>query len=61
MDQQNKNTTRVQPLPAYFCTKCNKYHYWGKIWRNHKNFKAEPTPFENKLKPIEWIYGVRIK
>lgn len=53
MDQQNKNTTRVQPLPAYFCNKCHEYHYYGKVWYDHKEYEAKPTPFKEN-KPIEW-------
>ena len=58
MDQQNKNTTRVQPMPTYFCTKCQKFHYWGKIWKNHKKYARESEPFE-EVKTIEWVYAPR--
>jgi len=58
MHQSNKNTTRVEPMPTYFCQKCQRFHFYGKIWTNHKKYARESEPFE-KIKTIEWEYGPR--
>ena len=30
-------------MNKYYCKKCNKYHYRGKIYENHLDYKKEDT------------------
>lgn len=36
-------------LHKYYCKKCKKYHYRGKIYRNHLDYKKEVISRNNPL------------
>jgi hypothetical protein len=39
-------------MTKYYCSKCNKYHYRGKIYKNHLKFKRAKSDLD-KYKHIE--------
>ncbi|MFX1313986.1 MAG: hypothetical protein ACFFHD_15450 [Promethearchaeota archaeon] len=34
-------------MHKYYCKKCKKYHYRGKIYKDHLNYKKEDTIKDN--------------
>lgn len=38
-------------MRKYYCTKCNKYHYRGKIFKEHLDYKREKKS-KNKIPEV---------
>ncbi|TFG07152.1 MAG: hypothetical protein EU539_05735 [Promethearchaeota archaeon] len=40
-------------MKRYYCTKCKRYHYRGKIYKRHKEFKEEKNEKNNNSRSKE--------
>jgi len=49
MNQNDNNQKRTESIliDSYFCGKCQRFHFYGRDWENHKEYAAESKPFDN--------------